>query len=161
MDFRILGPLEVRGERGAVAFVEIKPRAVLAVLLLHPNQPVSAERLALALLGRDLVVPLAVAQALTGLAAVAAADARLERAARLAGAGAAHRSRIPDDPVAAKLDATFLEPARTRFGADAWDAAFGEGAALNIDVAIVRGLERPPPRRGCASQLPVVAGPDH
>jgi predicted ATPase/DNA-binding SARP family transcriptional activator len=113
-------------------------------------------------LGRDLVMPLAAAQALTGLAAVAAADDKLERAARLAGAGAAHRSRVPDDPVAARLDATFLEPARTRSGADTWDAAFAEGAALSIEEAIVYGLEGPVhPGRGLASPLPEVAGHDH
>src|SRR5690349_75034 len=53
MEFRILGPLEVRGESGAVALGGIKPRAVLAVLLLHENEPVSAERLAVALWGED------------------------------------------------------------------------------------------------------------
>src|SRR5215212_8219185 len=53
MEFSILGPLEVRGERGAVALGGSKPRAVLAVLLLHPNEPVSADRLALALWGED------------------------------------------------------------------------------------------------------------
>ena len=53
MEFRILGPLEVRSESGAVALGGIKPRAVLAVLLLHANEPVSAERLALALWGED------------------------------------------------------------------------------------------------------------
>ena len=53
MDFRILGPLEVDGELGAVALGAIKPRAVLAILLLHPNQPVSAERIALALWGEE------------------------------------------------------------------------------------------------------------
>jgi DNA-binding SARP family transcriptional activator len=53
MEFRILGPLEARSELGAVALERMKPRAVLAVLLLHPNEPVSAERLALALWGED------------------------------------------------------------------------------------------------------------
>src|SRR3954463_7662547 len=53
MEFQILGPLEVRGDLGAVALGGIKPRAVLAVLLLHANEPVSAERLALALWGED------------------------------------------------------------------------------------------------------------
>ena len=43
MEFRILGPLEVHGERGPLALGPIKPRAVLAVLLLHPNEPVSAD----------------------------------------------------------------------------------------------------------------------
>jgi WD40 repeat protein/DNA-binding SARP family transcriptional activator len=53
MDFRILGPLEVRGEPGAVALGGAKPRAVLAMLLLNANQPVSADRLATALWGDD------------------------------------------------------------------------------------------------------------
>src|SRR3954452_13003925 len=53
MNFQILGPLEVRSERGAVGLEGLKPRAVLAVLLLHANEPVSAERLAVALWGED------------------------------------------------------------------------------------------------------------
>ncbi|MGI9097776.1 MAG: BTAD domain-containing putative transcriptional regulator [Solirubrobacteraceae bacterium] len=53
MEFRILGPIDVRGDAGAVALGGPKPRAVLAVLLLHANQPVSAERLALALWGEE------------------------------------------------------------------------------------------------------------
>src|SRR3954462_11938093 len=53
MDFRILGSLEVGGEHGAIALVGIKPHAILAVLLLHANQPVSAERVAVALWGED------------------------------------------------------------------------------------------------------------
>ena len=53
MRFRILGPLDVEAEGRAVALGGAKPRAVLAVLLLHANEPVSAERLALALWGED------------------------------------------------------------------------------------------------------------
>src|SRR3954452_8764076 len=53
MEFRILGPLEVAGDDGVLALGGVKPRAVLAVLLLHANEPVSAERLALALWGED------------------------------------------------------------------------------------------------------------
>src|SRR5919107_947789 len=53
MDFRILGPLEVHAEAGAVALPGAKPRAVLALLLLNANQPVSADRLATALWGED------------------------------------------------------------------------------------------------------------
>src|SRR3954462_5907510 len=53
MDFQILGPLEARSERGAVGLGGLKPRAVLAVLLLHPNEPVSPERLAVALWGEE------------------------------------------------------------------------------------------------------------
>jgi DNA-binding SARP family transcriptional activator len=39
MEFRILGPLEVHGELGAVALGRLKPCAVLAALLLHANEP--------------------------------------------------------------------------------------------------------------------------
>lgn len=54
VEFRILGRLEVRNQSGVVALGGIKPRAVLAVLLLHPNEPVHAERLALALWGEEV-----------------------------------------------------------------------------------------------------------
>jgi WD40 repeat protein/DNA-binding SARP family transcriptional activator len=53
MEFLILGPLEVRDERGPVLLVGTKPRGVLAMLLLHANSPVSADRLAVALWGED------------------------------------------------------------------------------------------------------------
>src|SRR3954467_8049519 len=53
MQFGILGPLEVRADGRAVPLGGVKPRAVLAMLALHANQPVSAERLAVALWGED------------------------------------------------------------------------------------------------------------
>ncbi len=52
MEFAILGPLEVRTDAGAVPLGGAKPRALLAALLLHPNEPVEAEALAVALWGR-------------------------------------------------------------------------------------------------------------
>jgi predicted ATPase/DNA-binding SARP family transcriptional activator len=53
MEFQILGSLEVRNERGVLALGGLKPRAIVAALLLHVNEPMSAERLALALWGED------------------------------------------------------------------------------------------------------------
>jgi WD40 repeat protein/DNA-binding SARP family transcriptional activator len=53
VDFRILGPLEVRREQAVVSLGGPKQRAVLAVLLLRANEPVSAEQLAQALWGED------------------------------------------------------------------------------------------------------------
>jgi predicted ATPase/DNA-binding SARP family transcriptional activator len=53
MDFKVLGPLEVRRDGAALPLGGGKPRALLAVLLLHANEPVSAERLAGALWGED------------------------------------------------------------------------------------------------------------
>jgi DNA-binding SARP family transcriptional activator/DNA-binding beta-propeller fold protein YncE len=45
VEFRILGPLEVVDREGAVSFDAPKQRALLGVLLLHPNEVVSSERL--------------------------------------------------------------------------------------------------------------------
>src|SRR3954452_19023710 len=53
MQFRILGPLEVHSEQGPVALGGVKPRAILALLVLHAGETVSAERLALALWGEE------------------------------------------------------------------------------------------------------------
>src|SRR4249919_2022330 len=53
MEFRILGPLEVSNESGQVSLGGGKPRALLAVLLLHPNEVVSADRLIDELWGED------------------------------------------------------------------------------------------------------------
>ena len=53
MEFRILGPLEVRAAGHAVPVPGAKPRAVLAMLLLHANRPVGADRIAQALWGED------------------------------------------------------------------------------------------------------------
>jgi DNA-binding SARP family transcriptional activator len=51
MDFRILGPLEVRDEGRAVALGGSRPRALLALLLLHANEVLTAERMIDALWG--------------------------------------------------------------------------------------------------------------
>jgi predicted ATPase/DNA-binding SARP family transcriptional activator len=53
MEFRVLGSLEVHDDAGVVTLTGAKPRALLAVLLLHANEPVSADRLAIALWGDD------------------------------------------------------------------------------------------------------------
>jgi DNA-binding SARP family transcriptional activator len=45
MEFRILGPLEAWHEGGEVSLGGRKPRALLTVLLLHPNEVVPADRL--------------------------------------------------------------------------------------------------------------------
>src|SRR3954470_14412098 len=53
MELRILGPLEVRAGDRAVPISGAKRRALLAVLGLHANHPISTERLAIALWGED------------------------------------------------------------------------------------------------------------
>jgi predicted ATPase/DNA-binding SARP family transcriptional activator len=54
MEFRVLGPLEVVGEDGVpVPLGGKRPRAVLALLLLHANEAVSTERLIDAVWGEE------------------------------------------------------------------------------------------------------------
>ena len=53
MEFRILGPLDARAGGETVHLGGLKPRALLAMLLLHPNETVSAERLAMGLWGEE------------------------------------------------------------------------------------------------------------
>ena len=53
MEFRILGPLEVWNGGGEVSLGGPKPRALLAVLLLHPNEVVPTDRLIDDLWGED------------------------------------------------------------------------------------------------------------
>jgi hypothetical protein len=82
-------------------------------------------------------------RALTGLAAVATVQGRPERAARLAGAVAAHCGATDDDVVQLRLEAGFLEPARLRSGPETWDACTRQGAALSLQQAAVYALEQP------------------
>jgi len=53
MEYRILGPLEVWGAGGEVSLGGPKPRALLAVLLLHANEVVPSDRLIDELWGED------------------------------------------------------------------------------------------------------------
>jgi predicted ATPase/DNA-binding SARP family transcriptional activator len=108
---------------------------------------------------RELVILPIGLEGLVGLAAVAAFRNDLDRAARLAGAAAAHRYGAPHDPVDARLDATLLQPARTRHGTFAWDAAALEGAELNFNDAIAYALDEPQPRSETSTSAP--GGQDH
>ena len=51
MDFRVLGPLEVGGDKGSVELGGVKQRSLLAMLLLHAGEVVSTDRLVDALWG--------------------------------------------------------------------------------------------------------------
>jgi predicted ATPase len=92
---------------------------------------------------RELGAHRFVDEGVRGLAAVAVVRGDVHRAARLVGAAGAHRFGQPEDPVHARLDATFFDPARTRHGPDAWDAAARGGATLSVEDAIAYALEEP------------------
>jgi predicted ATPase/DNA-binding SARP family transcriptional activator len=111
---------------------------------------------------RDRVFLHLASEGLSGLAAIAAVQDDLDRAARLSGAATAHRYDQLRDLVNARLDATFVEPARTRHGTDTWDTAVRDGAALSINDAIAYALDEPQrPTRDRAPQPPPTAGDDH
>ena len=96
------------------------------------------------ILSRELVLP-AAANGFIGLAAIAALRGNLFRAARLAGAAQTHGyGNEPDDIVLEALEGRFLEPARARYGPDAWRAALRDGAALSLEDAIADALEEQP-----------------
>jgi hypothetical protein len=90
---------------------------------------------------RDIVVRPVAFEGLRGLAATAAADGDDKRAAILVGAAHAHRYDQAEDPVEARLDERFFEPARTRCGTDAWNAAVREGSMLSFEDAIAYALD--------------------
>jgi predicted ATPase/DNA-binding SARP family transcriptional activator len=92
---------------------------------------------------RKTVVRPVVFEGLRGLAAVAVVQGDYQRAATLVGAADAHRYEETQDPVEARLDETFFEPARTRCGTDAWNAAAREGSVLSFEDAIAYALEEP------------------
>jgi hypothetical protein len=92
---------------------------------------------------RDVVVRPVVFEGLRGLAAVAVVDGDDKRAATLVGAADAHRYHQAEDPVEARLDETFFEPARARCGTDTWNAAAREGSVLSFEDAIAYALEEP------------------
>src|SRR5919204_383251 len=64
MRFRVLGPVEVDDGAGSGALAG-KPRALLALLLLHANEPVPAERIVDGLWGE--AVPASAAKMLHGI----------------------------------------------------------------------------------------------
>jgi len=92
---------------------------------------------------RELVVLPFASEGLAGLAATATVHGDLDRAARLCGAASSHRYGEPEDRVDERLRTSFFEPARARRGADAWDRAVGEGAALGFEDAIAYALDEP------------------
>src|SRR5919204_6433246 len=132
MEFSILGPLEVRDGGRAVVLGGTKPRALLAVLLLHASEVVSAERLALALWGEDAPA-----------GAVKTVQVYMSRLRRALGdpdlvitSGAGYRVRVQ----AGELDAERFEQL-VRAGRDALAVGDAEtaGAVLREALGLWRG----------------------
>jgi len=94
-------------------------------------------------LSREFVVRPVAFEGLRGLAAIAVLTGDDERAATLVGAAEVHRYNTPEDRVEARLDETFFDPARTRCGISAWNAAARQGSELGFEGAIAYALEEP------------------
>ena len=120
VEFRILGPLEVRAADGnAVPLPGAKPRAVLAMLLLHANRSVDAERIAQALWGED--APAGAANT------VQVHVSRLRKALGDGGAivttAAGYELRVQPGELDADRLAAGLEQGRAELGAGRFEAA--------------------------------------
>src|SRR5215213_2225970 len=140
MEFGILGPLEVRADGRVVPLGGGRPRAVFAVLALNANQPVSAERLALALWGED-APPSAVK---TVQVYVARLRKALEDSDILVTTPAGYRLRVRPG----ELDAERFER-HVADGRDALAAGHAEHAAAQLREALE--LWRGPPLAELAS----------
>jgi tetratricopeptide (TPR) repeat protein len=114
---------------------------LVALLTGETDTARDAFREQLELCRQHVVLPVA-SEGLLGLAAVAVAGGQLGHAARLRGAAAAHAYEQQTD-VEARLETAFFTAARTRHGADAWDAAVREGSALSFEAALACALEEP------------------
>ena len=82
------------------------------------------------------------AHAIWCLAHVAAARGHADRAARLAGAALAFGEPGGFDPVVAVTFTPHLDNARAALGDEAWQKAWDEGAALDLDAALRLALDR-------------------
>ena len=131
-EFRILGPLEVRDERGPIALGGIKVRAVLAALLMHANEPVSADRLAVGLWGEEAPAgAVATVRVHVSRLRKALADADI-----LTTTAAGYRLRVrPGELDAERFERLVQDGRRTLAGGDAESAA----AMLREALALWRG----------------------
>ena len=96
-------------------------------------------------LARELEARETIACALSGLACVAAVRATPEAAARLYGASMALRSTIDIGVSEFERETydSYLERARARLDAPAWEAAIAEGRALPLDAVMDEVLSSP------------------
>jgi predicted ATPase/DNA-binding SARP family transcriptional activator len=79
------------------------------------------------------------AEGIAGLAAVAARQGEVERAARLLGA-AESLADVLTDAGGIRLEQEFFSPAREQIGEKRWRAAYAEGARLGFDEAVSLAL---------------------
>jgi hypothetical protein len=94
-------------------------------------------------LARELGLKLNAAEALMGLAALAANDHELDRAATLWGAAQAHDPTC--EAIVPRLEEHFFGPARTAAGDDRSNQAYRDGQRMPLHDAIALGRRTPAP----------------
>src|SRR6266545_4733480 len=130
MDYRILGPLEAEREDRPLAVTGRKPRALLALLLLHPNETVPTDRLIDDLWGER--PPATAANTLQ----VYVSKLRKLLADRLVTEGAGYALRVEPD----ELDAARFERIAEQGRAALTQRSYGEAAErLHEALALWRG----------------------
>lgn len=161
-EFRMLGPLEVAGSGQAVALGGVRPRRLLAMLLLHPGQVVSSDRLVDAVWDQppasaEVTLRTHVASLRRRLVAVGgekllatcAGGYRLDVAGtqidaecfeRLLGRGR-DAAGIGDPEEASRMLTAALELWRGEFLADLDRPPFAETAAARLDELLLAALE--------------------
>ena len=92
---------------------------------------------------REMVVRPIVFEGLRGLAAIAAAQGAHEPRRHTRRRRRRAPLRRPQDPVEARLDETFFEPARTQLGTDKRNGAARDGGAFSFEDAIAYALDEP------------------
>src|SRR6516164_5362219 len=136
--FRVLGPVEARAEDGGAVRLPLKPRALLAVLLLDAGRPGSQDRL-MAALWREQPPPSA-PRVIRTYASVLRQSLRLsrDRLPRLVPAGDGYRLEVEPG----ELDLLVFDDLAER-GRRALGDGDGAGAARLLDQAL--GLWRGEP----------------
>lgn len=122
----------IRGNQGLVELFAGEPEAATAAF---------REELELT---RDGVFPRLAAEALLGMAALAARNGRLGHAARLTGASLALSLPWPPEPLEQRTHDEILAPARDQHGHAAWDDALKEGEQMAFQAAIGYALTHGP-----------------
>jgi hypothetical protein len=80
--------------------------------------------------------PRQLSEPVMGMAAVAAAQARDELSAKLAGAADAISRERQDPVIERRLEERYFAPARERLGTQRWSAAYAAGSELDVREAL-------------------------
>src|SRR4051812_4256143 len=150
VQYRVLGPLEVRAGARSLNLGGSRQRRVLAALLLAANKPVSLSHLTEAVW--DGVAPAtARRQVQNAVAALRAVLGRVGAGEAIATHGSGYLLRVTPDALDASIFEQLVQRART-------EVAAGDGLAAATTLREALGLWRGPVLAGLGGRLPEVDG---